>query len=160
MSIRRLTLMLLSGLVSQESSVKDVFSVRLGNLLPNSSAVIRMVYVAQVRSKKGRPSAPFPRTPVDSYPHEADERVLTPESWQIDEEVAADGSASLRLAIPTAVAPRYQPASDLPTDQRQHAEAVLGTWPKDLLTITGNITTASRYVTRCRSSRELRVVSL
>ena len=76
--------------------------------------------------------------------------------WQIDEEVEEDGSVSLRLAIPTAVAPRYQPAcaTDMAQAEQEHAVALVERWPRDLLTITGSITTASQYVPSLEASLE------
>jgi hypothetical protein len=94
----------------QDNEMKDVFSLRVGNLPPGASATVRMTYVAQ-----------------------------------IDEEVPEEtgGNSTLRFVLPTAVAPRYAPASDQPPELYQHAEALLAKWPKDLLKIKGKLTAAS-----------------
>ena len=100
-------------IMSQDEATKDIFSLRLGNLAANATAIVRLTYAAQV-----------------------------------DEEVDEDGSVNLRLVIPTAVAPRYEPmSSDQPSDLSKHAvEAAIAALPDDLLTIKGEVMTASRIL--------------
>jgi len=66
------------------------------------------------------------------------------EGWKEGKSKTKEKKSVLRLVIPTAVAPRYTPAMKQPPELYKHAEAALGSWPEDLLTIEGKISTASK----------------
>ncbi len=102
-------------LLNQDAETKDIFSLRVGNLPPQASATIRLSYVAQI-----------------------DE-----ELWLSPDDGKPLGGSVLRLVIPTAVAPRYHPATDQLPELYEHAVAALAKWPTDLLKIEGKIKTAS-----------------
>ena len=110
-------------LLQEEGELKDVFSLKVGNLQAGETVKVKLTYVAQ----------------VDEEEEEEDE-----EGGKEGKSKKEEKKSALRLVIPTAVAPRYTPAMEQPPELYKHAEAALGSWPEDLLTLEGKISTASK----------------
>jgi hypothetical protein len=107
-------------LLQEEGELKDVFSLKVGNLQAEETVKVTLTYVAQ----------------VDEEDEEGGKEGKS--------KMKKEKKSALRLVIPTAVAPRYTPAMQQPPELYKHAEAALGSWPEDLLTIEGKISTASK----------------
>ena len=103
-------------LLSEERETQDIFSLRVGNLPPQSVATVKLTYVAQVDEEADEPT---------------------------EGKKGSGGDTTLRFVLPTAVAPRYAPAMDAPPELQSHAEAFLASWPKDLLKVSGSVATGA-----------------
>jgi hypothetical protein len=120
-------------LLQEEGELKDVFSLKVGNLQPGETVKVKLTYVAQVDEEE-----------------EEEEGKEVEGSKQLQKKTnkknkkVKEKSASLRLVIPTAVAPRYTPSMEQPHDLYRHAEAALGSWPEGLLMLEGKVNSASR----------------
>lgn len=74
---------------------------------------------------------------------------MSPDDGQVEEETSADGKSGddicLRLVIPSAVAPRYTPRDQPPPHPEATPLVAAGSPAKDLLHISGEVTSSTRY---------------
>jgi len=134
-----------TGLLLEQENMLDVFTCRIGNLPSATDATIQLVYVMQ---------ASIERDDLVESPREAHLKVESFYDEQVEEERERGEDFSLRLTIPSAVAPRYTPR-----DQDNSSQAVslaqvgvgpiaVGTPGTELLRITGDVTSTTGYCMR------------